>query len=256
MQRLDEIVDYYLRSDTDYAIMITGEWGVGKTYYFKNVLKKQISETPTFADNQKKYRPLLVSLFGLKSVEEIQTEIFLSLYPLLKNKTVKLGASIGKSLIKGIMHLKNLGAYSDYVTEMEVDKGDWIRFGELAICFDDLERLSENLNIEEFIGYINTLVENENIKVLIIANEDKIDKKKYFALKEKVVGNSIEFIPDLSISFDSIINTKFIGSPSYKEFLITNKEFILDVFTTKSFQSKNTCFCLTLLPKSVFRNIK
>src|SRR5699024_285767 len=168
MQQLEEIVNYYLTSDTNYALMITGEWGVGKTYYFKNILRHQIKETPTFADNSKKYKPLLVSLFGLKSVEEIQTEIFLSLYPILKNKTVKLGASIGKALIKGIMHLKNLGEYYDYVSDVEVDKGEWVNFTELVICFDDLERLSENLNIEEFIGYVNSLVENENVKVLII----------------------------------------------------------------------------------------
>jgi hypothetical protein len=225
--------------------MITGEWGVGKTYYFKNTLKKLISETPTFVDNKKKYRPLLVSLFGLKSVEEIQTEIFLSLYPILNNKVVKLGGSIGKSLIKGIMHLKNLGEYSEYFTEVEVDKGDLIKFGELVICFDDLERLSENLNLEEFIGYINTLVENENVKILIIANENKIHKSNYFVLKEKVVGNSIEFIPDFSISYDSLIEAKFIGFPAYKKFLIENKGFILEVFTAKSSNLRILAFALS-----------
>jgi len=244
MQGLDEIIDFYLKTDTNYALMITGEWGVGKTHYFKSILRKQISETPTFDNNQKKYRPILVSLFGLKSVEEIQTEIFLSLYPLLKNKAVKLGASIGKSLIKGIMQLKNLGEYYDYVSEVEVEKGDWIKFSELVICFDDLERLSEKLNIEEFIGYINTLVENENVKVLIIANENKIDKANYFALKEKVVGNSIEFIPDLSTSYDSLIESKFAGYPSYKAFLTDNKNYILEVFTKKSSNLRILAFAL------------
>lgn len=244
MQQLEEIVNYYLTSDTNYALMITGEWGVGKTYYFKNTLKKQIVETKTFNDDSKKYKPLLVSLFGLKSVEEIQTEIFLSLYPILKNKTIKLGASIGKSLIKGIMHLKNLGEYYDYVSDVEVDKADWIKFSELVICFDDLERLSENLNIEEFIGYVNSLVENENVKVLIIANENKIEGQNYFALKEKVVGNSIEFIPNISQSFDSLIEIKFGGFSHYKEYLTNNKELILEIYTKNSFNLRILSFAL------------
>jgi hypothetical protein len=245
MQQLEEIVNFYLTSDTNYALMITGEWGVGKTYYFKNILKQKIVETATFNDNSKKYKPLLVSLFGLKSVDEIQTEIFLSLYPILKNKTLKLGASIGKSLIKGIMHLKNLGEYYDYVSDVEVGKGDWIKFSELVICFDDLERLSENLNIEEFIGYVNSLVENENVKVLIIANENKIERQNYFVLKEKVVGNSIEFIPDLSQSFDSLIEIKFGGSKYYKEYLAKNKNLILEVYTKNSSNLRILSFALS-----------
>jgi hypothetical protein len=244
MRQLEEIVNYYLTSDTNYALMITGEWGVGKTYYYKNILRHQIKDTPTFEDNSKKYKPILVSLFGLKSVEEIQTEIFLSLYPILKNKTVKLGASIGKSLIKGIIHLKNLGEYYDYVSEVEVDKGDWIRFRELVICFDDLERLSENLNIEEFIGYANSLVENENVKVLIIANENKIERHNYYALKEKVVGNSIEFIPDIGNSFDSLIEVKFGSFPLYKKFLNDNKGLILEIYTKDSTNLRILSFAL------------
>lgn len=255
MQRLDEIIDFYLKTDTNYALMITGKWGVGKTYYFKNILKKQISESPTFDNGQKNYKPILVSLFGLKSVEEIQTEIFLSLCPMLKNKSVKLGASIGKSLIKGIMHLKNLGEYYDYVAEAGVDKGDWINFSELVICFDDLERLSEKLNIEEFIGYTNTLVENENVKILIIANENKIDNAKYFALKEKVVGNSIEFIPELSISYDSLIESKFAGYPTYKTFLTENKNYILEVFIKNSSNLRILVFALTYFQR-IFSEIK
>lgn len=244
MQQLEEIVNYYLTSDTNYALMITGEWGVGKTYYFKNILSHQIKETLTFVDDSKKYKPLLVSLFGLKSVEEIQTEIFLSIYPILKNKTVKLGASIGKALIKGIMHLKNLGEYYDYVSDVEVDKGEWVNFSELVICFDDLERLSENLNIEEFIGYVNSLVENENVKVLIIANENKIERHNYFALKEKVIGNSIEFIPDISKSFDSLIEIKFRGFQHYKEFLTKNKNLILEIYTKDSNNLRILSFAL------------
>ncbi len=244
MQRLDKIVDLYLKMDTNYALMITGAWGVGKTYYFKHTLNTKISTTSVFKNNSKYYRPILVSLFGLKSVEEIQSEIFLCLYPFLKNAKFKLGATIGKAVAKGILHLKGLGEYSKYVEEIDVNQSSLINFDEIVLCFDDLERISKNLNIEEFIGYVNTLVESENVKILIIANEGKIYDQNYNALKEKVVGNSIEFIPSISDSFDSILTDKFAGFQQYKTFLETNKDFILEIFLKKSTNLRTLIFAL------------
>jgi len=191
MQQIKEIVKQYLQMDTNYALMITGDWGIGKTHYFKHTLKKEISETPVFSDNDKNYKPILVSLFGIKSVEEIQSEIFLCLYPFLKNTKIKLSATIGKAIVKGILHLKGFGEYSKYVEEIDVNKKSLINFEELVICFDDLERKSENLKIEELIGYINSLVENENVKILLIANEEKIEDSSYKKLKEKTVSKGM-----------------------------------------------------------------
>lgn len=230
--------------------MITGEWGIGKTYYFKNILSKEISQTSTFGNESKKYRPILVSLFGLKSVEEIQSEIFLCLYPILKNSKLKLGASIGKAVTKGILHLKGLGEYTKYIEEINVNTNDFINFEELVLCFDDLERISDNLKLEELIGYINSLVENENVKVIIIANENKIETKNYHILKEKVVGNSIEFISNIDNTFDSLIDVKFSGFPLYVSFLKENKSFIIDIFSKKSKNIRILSYCL-----SYFQNI-
>lgn len=245
MQQLEEIVDYYLTSNTNYALMITGEWGVGKTYYFKNILSNKIKDTSTTEDNSKKYKPILVSLFGLKNLEDLQAEIFLSLYPILNNKKVKLGASILKALTKGMMHLKNLGEFFNYASDFEIDKGELVKFSDLVICFDDLERLSENLKFEEFVGYVNSLVENENVKILIIANENKIERNNYFALKEKVIGNSIEFIPDFNKSFDSLIEIKFGGFKLFKDFLNENKASILEYFTKNSNNLRILSFALS-----------
>lgn len=245
MQNLKEIVDYYLKSNTNYALMITGEWGIGKTYYFNNILSKEISQTSTYNNSSKTYRPILVSLFGLKSIEEIQSEIFLCLYPILKNNKLKLGASIGKAVAKGMLHFIGVGEFTNYIEEINVNSNDFINFEELVLCFDDLERISENLKLEELIGYINSLVENENVKVVIIANENKIDTKNYHILKEKVVGNSIEYISSIENTFDSLIEVKFSGDHLYTSFLNENKSFIIDVFSKKSKNIRILSYCLS-----------
>jgi len=254
MQNLDEIVDEYLRRETDFALMITGKWGVGKTYYYNTVLEPKISKTPTYVNNSKTYKPVFISLFGIKSIEDIQTEIFLALVPLLKNKVIKLTGNIGHALIKGIMRLHQLGEMDDYISEIKKSKKDWINFSELVLCFDDLERLSKEFNLEELIGYINSLVEKENVKILIIANEDKIEDPKFFTLKEKVIGNSIEFNMDINNSYDSLIGTKFKGSPTYYKFLKEKKTVVLDFFRMGTTNLRILNFCLTYF-QTIFSEI-
>jgi hypothetical protein len=244
MNRLDDVVLNYLKMDTHYAIMITGEWGVGKTYYFEKNLRNKIANTPVFNDHQKKYIPVLISLFGLKSIEEIQVEILLALYPIFKTSKFKLGATVGKILIKGFLHLKGLGEYSNLVEEIKVDKKSLINIEELVLCFDDLERINQDLNMEELVGYINSLVETLNVKILIITNEGKITEQNFTILKEKVVGNSIEFIPDIENTYDSVISENFAGYPSFKKFLQINKQSILIYFTRKSSNFRTFIFAL------------
>ena len=45
------------------ALMLTGEWGCGKTYLLKNVLSDKLNGN---------YVLLRVSLFGLESIEEVK----------------------------------------------------------------------------------------------------------------------------------------------------------------------------------------
>ena len=39
---IESILDYVRSDYTDYAIMINGEWGSGKTYFWNNQVKKKI----------------------------------------------------------------------------------------------------------------------------------------------------------------------------------------------------------------------
>lgn len=243
MNKLNEIVLQYLKMKTNYAIVISGEWGSGKTYYYEHNLKSLISQTNLITDNTKKYTPILISLFGINSIDDIQTQIVLNLYPILKSRKTKLAANLGKALFKGILKMNGLDDYYNIVSEVEIDKKDWIKFNELVIVFDDLERISKSLEIDEVIGFVNSLVEHDNVKVLLIANENKIESPNYKKIKEKVVGNTIEFIPNLSESFDGLINN-YDGFSLYQEFLKTNKLLILNFFSNASVNLRILIFAL------------
>ncbi|MFV0352345.1 MAG: P-loop NTPase fold protein [Oscillospiraceae bacterium] len=66
-EQIITIVNDYLTLDIyNYAIMINGGWGSGKTYFIKQVLFPALEEK-----SQIKRKPIYVSLYGLKSTEEI-----------------------------------------------------------------------------------------------------------------------------------------------------------------------------------------
>ena len=57
----------YLSMEVSGALLVTGDWGCGKTYHFKNYL---------FPEIRKMHRvPVMVSLFGLKDVKELPEKI-------------------------------------------------------------------------------------------------------------------------------------------------------------------------------------
>ncbi|MBO9703676.1 MAG: hypothetical protein J7604_25955 [Sporocytophaga sp.] len=232
MEKLDQIVEEYLKVNTNHALLLTGSWGTGKTFYYKNNLVEIIKNTPTIDDASILYQPIRISLFGINSLDELQSEIFFALYDFLKDKKLKLGGAIGKLIIKGILIYKGYGFLSDFLSSMEdlkVDKKNWIPYNSLVICFDDLERISIDLNIEELIGFINSLLEDNPIKVLIIANEDKIEQEQFKCIKEKIIGVTIEFRPNIENICLSIIKNKYFGFPTYSSFLQEHQSLILQI---------------------------
>lgn len=72
-QELNQYILHYLREDkTKSAIMLTGPWGTGKSYYIQNELK------PFLEKNENRgHSCVIVSLYGLKDTAEISKSIYL-----------------------------------------------------------------------------------------------------------------------------------------------------------------------------------
>jgi hypothetical protein len=97
------------------------------------------------------------------------------------------------------------------------------------IVFDDLERCS--IPISDTLGYINSFVEHEKVKVIVIANEKDIENRgeyeRYKTIKEKLIGKTLEIRPT-----ESIVSRHFIGllrDKRIKEFLGGEIEQIIDI---------------------------
>ena len=67
---LNNYIKHYLEEDkTHTAIMLTGEWGSGKTYYIEN-------ELIPFLQDGKKNKCVVISLYGLEDILEISKSIY------------------------------------------------------------------------------------------------------------------------------------------------------------------------------------
>ena len=222
MQKIIDIVKDYLTRETNNALLITGEWGVGKTYFFNNILSKEIEKVSTKENESVKYKPIRVSLSGVTSIDDIERRIVEELYPSL-NK----GLKWGKGILKFVLSVPKIKEYIPEIPNSDVIGSET---DNLVICFDDLERRSKTFPIDSLIGYINNLTENNNLKTIIIANTNKIEDESFDEIKEKLIGREIEYKINIEEVFDTLIQSEFQSFSEYTKFLQKEKNFICSFF--------------------------
>ncbi len=175
MEDLVESILDYIRSDyTDYAIMLNGEWGSGKTYFWNHKIKPKIESMQL---NGKRYTAIYMSLYGISNLEEISKKIFIETTQLMDKNLKKYMDASG---------VKNIPEYAKTGLDMAnffgvTQNGDRINYGQFfstedkVLCFDDLERA--NVDVIDILGYINNFVEHDHIKTIIICNEKELSTK-------------------------------------------------------------------------------
>ncbi len=202
-RHINDFLNYYTKLDSpQYAVMLKGKWGSGKTYFINEY--KKILDT-----NEQKY--IYVSLYGVRSYDEIETKFFEVLHPILSNKKTILAGKFAKGLLKATLKVdldgdgKADGSINGQLPNLE--KSDLLNTQNHLLIFDDLERCS--IPINDVLGYINYFVEHQNYKVIIIANEEELDKSNdtYKNIKEKLIGKTFELTSNVEIAFDSFVQS-------------------------------------------------
>lgn len=216
-------LDYYLKlSSPEYAFLLCGEWGVGKTHFIDEFIEKK---------NNMDLKLIKISLFGLKEISDINACIFQELHPILGSKYAKLAANVLKGAIRlGVKLDVDSDGTSESTVKTKFDKLDIRKLfsdgksKEIVLIFDDLER--SEISTVEMLGFINALVENSKVKVILVANEsaiiDGVDGKTYIDFKEKVIGKTFE----IKHNFDAILSHFLEGNS-----LIEYKQSIKDVYS-------------------------
>ena len=171
---VDSILDYVRADYTDYAIMINGEWGSGKTYFWNHKIRNKIESLQL---NGRKYTTIYMSLYGISNLEDISKKIFIETTQLMDKNMRKYMDNHGQTTIPEYAKT-GLDMANFFGVTQNGDKIDYASFfstNNKVLCFDDLERA--NVDVIDILGYINNFVEHDHIKTIIICNEKELSTK-------------------------------------------------------------------------------
>ena len=220
---LDRIKNYIFDDRFTRALLIDGDWGCGKSYFVKHTLVDEIEKTVVkktelmegtdepndlrkeerlskfdgfhlpFAVNKgndikeekkQKYKAIIISLYGLSKVEDIQSAIFAACIEKFADKTkndkasfvFKNTAILGATVIKAVGSFFSVGDEVGSVASQFGDVMLSLQKEQLVLIFDDVERCQ--IDIIELMGFLNNLCENNGYRVILIANEDEISRQE------------------------------------------------------------------------------
>ena len=172
---IESICDYVRKPYTDYAIMINGEWGSGKTYFWNNKLRSRLESIRV---KDKKYKTIYMSLYGINSLEEISKKIFIETNPAISKTLRKFvdtrEGNVIPEYVKTGLDMANLFGSTNLNSD-KVDFSKTFAIDNKILCFDDLERA--NVDVIDILGYINNFVEHDGIKTILICNEKELATK-------------------------------------------------------------------------------
>lgn len=186
-QIIEETLRYLSDKAYNYAILIDGEWGCGKTFFIQHGLKEQIEKSEKESGHLRKVK--YISLYGCKSIQDIQENIIWGFAEEAKeNLDNKTGASGYATKISGNILLSSrkignaiLKKFAPEANAYEI-ASDWLAMKSYIFVFDDIERCDCPLN--EVFGFINGLVEHEGTKVILVANEKEISLNEIMSQRE------------------------------------------------------------------------
>ncbi len=186
-QIIEETLRYLSDNSYNYAILIDGEWGCGKTFFIQNVLKRQIEEKEKISEHPRKMK--YISLYGCKTIQDIQENIIWGFEEEAREKLKNIagansyGAKVGDNIL---LLSRKIGSaiwknFSNDTNAYEI-ASDWLPMKSYIFVFDDIERCDCPLN--ELFGFINGLVEHEGVKVILVAYEREISVQEVTVQKE------------------------------------------------------------------------
>ena len=230
MSILAEVKNFCNQKNITGALLISGQWGCGKSYFIQHELCKD-------DDIKRNFATVKISLFGITTPEQftlaLKKEYIKIRYAsfLSKDGEKKFSAAI-KTLKKAITVFVPT---SDFIFS-----ADWSMFvsienfnnREILLIFDDYERCELETSI--IFGLLNEYIEALQFKTIIIANEETLNigsqNERYTMMKEKIISRTIKLIPDHIAVSTNIINTYIETECGYKQFLLDNLDDVARAF--------------------------
>lgn len=215
------------------ALVVSGKWGVGKTFLWKTTTRRlalqsltelgrwrwlansytvqfltRYNKSKSFAKRNYAY----VSLFGINSLDDLKLETSIGSVSFTElgdenssNPNFPLRKKVWRWLSKGRSFWKFARLAANGVSVPLLSSPSKIlsaiaamRTRDALVCFDDLERRGEGLKLRDLLGYVCYLCDQRSCRVVVICNEDSLkgdDLEVWQNNKEKVFSHNVEFRP-------------------------------------------------------------
>lgn len=203
------------------VIMFSGEWGSGKTHFWKNEIEPKLD------------RSIYISLYGKKSISDIENEVlsksFLSDFSDEDIKNIATFGNIAKNIVS-IMAPKIGEKLEEAKTNLVNNFGKNALQNGGLLCFDDFERKSKDVDLNDLFGFITQLALTFKCKIVLILNSDVFEGKEktvFTTAKEKTVSKYLMFNPTCEELFDIIFDDK---DGRYKK-LEKHKQALREIFS-------------------------
>jgi len=219
MSNIEKLQSYlvdYLTTQESKILMLSGTWGSGKTHFWHQAHENSIEYHLTKSGKPHIY----ISLYGKTSLKSIEDEVFIKAYNRSIDKNndelntiEKLSATFSSSSAISLVEKVTGFEIKDIINMInEKDKQNKRKdaknfLNNLVICFDDFERKSKDVNLNDLFGFITNLSLEFDSNIVIILNDDVFDeedKKTFYNVKEKSVNKFLKFNPSKEDLFTMI----------------------------------------------------
>lgn len=252
---LETIKSYITEENTDYAILLDGDWGTGKTHFVKNILLSAINKIDF--DDSNKFDYVYISAAGINNIEQFINDIYYSITIKKLSNSNDMYNKLYKKLYNNRKIIKSITSIMpegeklcQIISDISGVVIKELTFLDIVIIIDDIERISNYLEIDDFLYRIFDNFLPKGIKILFVGNENEIhsnsnDKKSnYYRIKEKVIKHTINIYDIDKNIFVQIINNIFeeIEKEKYKNgkynfyaysTINTHKAGLIDIFLKK-----------------------
>ena len=204
---------YMMNPDPQYAVLLKGKWGCGKTHFINHWIDAYKGNPTT----EQVLEPIYVSLYGLSDTKQITIALNRVICPILYGKAAKAGKVLAK-IASAMVFKHEVDLNYDGISELSINIGidslskfksnDSLANSKKLLIFDDLERC--DIPMKKLLGYLNFFVEQCNCHLIVIGEEDKIaegeNKKIFGEFKEKTIGREFEIATDIHSALDTFVN--------------------------------------------------
>lgn len=191
----EKLQELFKMGDEGFVVTLNGKWGIGKTFFWKNFVEKNLNDKKT----------AYVSLFGKENLKDIEQKIIFEISS--KDKFI----SEIKDKIKNVKTTFGLKdddssfGITGSVLNIGLSLFEKKDFKDVIVCFDDFERMSNKLELKDIFGLISELKEQKNCKIVMIYNQDEVEKNNDLSkYKDKIIDYELHYKPTVAESYDTI----------------------------------------------------